>query len=161
MIVYDGTNTEFLESVINDTIAQEVEKRIQERMGRKTGTAEFRSWENSMQHMFKVLSDTSIPNDAGIAIEYNIPQTSKRVDFIITGYDDTEKPNAVIIELKQWDQITEIEGPDALVETYTGGALRRVVHPSYECCRFFEQNEIHQTSKRSSRAGSFFLFNCV
>ena len=48
-----------------------------------------------------VLSDAQIPDNAGVAIEYNIPQTSKRVDFIISGYDDTGSPNAVVVELKQ------------------------------------------------------------
>ncbi|SEL35866.1 DUF2075 domain-containing protein [Ruminococcus albus] len=158
MIVYDGTKTEFLESVINDTIAYEVEQRILEKMGKKTGEAEFRSWENSMQHMFKVLSDTSIPNDAGIAIEYNIPQTSKRVDFIITGYDNSEKPNAVIIELKQWDQITEIDGPDALVETYTGGGLRRVVHPSYQVWSYAA---LIRDYNQSVQDGNIRIFPCA
>jgi hypothetical protein len=73
-----------------------------------------------------------IPQDAGIAIEYNIPQTSKRVDFLISGYDKAEKGNVIIVELKQWDSIEAIKGKDALVETYTGNAIRQVVHPSYQ-----------------------------
>lgn len=67
-----------------------------------------------------------------IAIEYNIPQTSKRIDFIVSGYDDAGLPNAVIIELKQWDEIKAVAGQDALVETYIGNANRKVVHPSYQ-----------------------------
>ncbi len=132
MIVYDGIKTEFLNSVLNNTIADEVEKRIEEKLGRKTGKAEFNSWKNSLMRMHLVLSDPSIPDNAGIAIEYNVPQTSKRVDFIVSGYDGSDKPHAVIIELKQWQEIKKVDGPDALVETYTGGALRRVVHPSYQ-----------------------------
>ena len=101
-------------------------------MGRHTGKSEFRSWENSLAYMYKVMNDPGIPDDAGVAIEYNIPQTSKRVDFMISGYDESENPHLIIVELKQWDSLTAIEGQDALVETYTGGALRRVVHPSYQ-----------------------------
>lgn len=82
--------------------------------------------------MYKVLKDNDIPSGAGIAIEYNIPQTSKRIDFIISGYDRRDKANVVIIELKQWEQIEAVEGKDALVETYTGNANRKVVHPSYQ-----------------------------
>ncbi len=132
MIVYDGIKKDFLQSVVNDTIADEVEKKIQEKMGRKTPKAEFKSWKNSLLRMHMVLCDDSIPNDAGIAIEYNVPQTSKRVDFIVSGYDDLNKPHVVIIELKQWEKLEKVEGNDALVETYTGGALRTVVHPSYQ-----------------------------
>lgn len=67
-----------------------------------------------------------------MAIEFNIPQTSKRIDFMISGYNDSNQPEMVIVELKQWEEITEVLGADALVETFTGGANRRVVHPSYQ-----------------------------
>lgn len=73
-----------------------------------------------------------IPDNSGIAIEYNIPQTSKRVDFIVTGFNKEEKPNVIIIELKQWDKLNAVLGKDAMVETYTGNAVREVVHPSYQ-----------------------------
>ena len=132
MLVYDGVKEDFLKSVEQDSIAEEIENRIYEKMHRSTARNEFRAWENSLQYMYKVLNDNQIPSDAGIAIEYNIPQTSKRVDFLISGYDRSEKANVVIIELKQWDKITAIEGKDGLVETYTGNAVRQVVHPSYQ-----------------------------
>lgn len=129
MIVYDGIKSEFLNSVMNGTIAEEVRQRIFEKMGRTTPKSEFDSWKNSLTRMYLVLSDTSIPDHAGIAIEYNVPQTSKRVDFIVSGYDADNQSNAVIIELKQWDELKKVDGKDALVETYTGGGLREVVHP--------------------------------
>ncbi|MCR5279027.1 MAG: hypothetical protein K6E19_06260 [Lachnospiraceae bacterium] len=44
--------------------------------------------------MYKDLNDRDIPEDAGIAIEYNIPQTAKRVDFMISGYDSNNLGNA-------------------------------------------------------------------
>ena len=105
MIVYSGMKSDFLQSVENDTIALEIEENIYDKMKRRTAKNEFRSWENSLEYMYKVLNDRDIPNEAGIAIEYNIPQTSKRVDFIISGYNQSAKPNVVIIELKQWDEL--------------------------------------------------------
>lgn len=132
MLVYDGTKTDFLRSVEQDTIAFEIEQNIYEKMNRHTARNEFRSWENSLEYMYKVLNDNEIPENSGIAIEYNIPQTSKRVDFLISGYDKDEKGNVVIVELKQWDKIEAVKGKDALVETYTGNAMRQVVHPSYQ-----------------------------
>ncbi len=132
MIVYEGTKTDFLRSVELDTIAREIETNIYEKMNRHTAHNEFRAWENSLEYMYKVLNDGEIPTDAGVAIEYNIPQTSKRVDFLISGYDKEDKGNVVIIELKQWDKLEAIDGMDALVETYTGNAIRQVVHPSYQ-----------------------------
>ncbi|MBO6046572.1 MAG: DUF2075 domain-containing protein [Erysipelotrichaceae bacterium] len=132
MIVYDGTKASFLDSVLSDRIAIEIEEAILNKLGRHTPKSEFRSWENSLNYMYKVLNDKDIPDDAGIAIEYNIPPTAKRIDFMISGYDKQDKTNLVIIELKQWDKVKAIGGVDALVETFTGGANRRVVHPSYQ-----------------------------
>ena len=132
MIVYSGIKRDFLTAVEQDSIAAEIEENIYNKMHRRTAQNEFRSWENSLEYMYKVLNDTAIPENSGVAIEYNIPQTSKRVDFIISGYGEKHDPNVVIIELKQWDKVEVVEGQDALVETYTGGAVRKVVHPSYQ-----------------------------
>lgn len=132
MIVYDGLKTDFLASCERDTIAIEIEENILSKLGKHTPKAEFRSWENSLNYMYKVLNDNAIPADSGIAIEFNIPQTSKRVDFMISGYGQQNNPGMVIVELKQWDSLNEVQGTDALVETYVGGGNRRVVHPSYQ-----------------------------
>lgn len=132
MIVYEGVKTDFLKSCESDSIAIEIEKNILDKLGRNTPKAEFNSWENSLNYMYKVLNDNAIPSDAGIAIEFNIPQTSKRVDFMISGYGNNDEPGMVIVELKQWQELEEIKGVDALVETYVGGGRRKVVHPSYQ-----------------------------
>lgn len=132
MLIYEGTKDKFLMSVEQDLIAIEIENNIYERMHRHTAKNEFRAWENSMEYMYKVLNDQDIPSDAGIAIEYNIPQTSKRVDFLISGYGKKDDANVVLIELKQWDELEAVPGRDGLVQTYTGNAMRQVVHPSYQ-----------------------------
>lgn len=135
MIVYDGLKSDFMRSVESGLIAKEIEQNILDKLGRHTTANEFMSWENSMLRMYMIMNDSEIPSDAGVAIEYNIPQTAKRVDFMISGYDAAEKPGMVIVELKQWQEMEKVEATDAvveLVETYTGNALRRVVHPSYQ-----------------------------
>ena len=132
MIVYDGLKSDFLRSVENDTIAIEIEANVRQKMGLHPSKNEFQSWNNSLNYMYKVMTDSLIPSNAGIAIEYNVPQTSKRVDFMITGYDESHIPGMVIVELKQWSELKKVADSDALVETFTGGAIRRVVHPSYQ-----------------------------
>lgn len=138
MIVYSGNQTEFMTEVLEDTIAYSIRDNIRKKMNRKTGEAEFRSWVNSLEYMYKVLNDDDIPEESGIAIEYNLPNTAKRVDFLISGYDSKQLPNVVIIELKQWEKLNKVEGLDGLVETFTGGANRRVVHPSYQAWSYAE-----------------------
>ncbi len=150
MIVYDGSKEDFLNSVENDTIAVEIENNIYTKMRRRTAANEFRAWENSLEYMYKVLNDKEIPNNAGIAIEYNIPQTSKRVDFIISGFNKEDDPNIVIIELKQWDKLTAVDGQDGLVETFTGNALRKVVHPSYQAWSYAMMIKDYNSSVQSN-----------
>ena len=71
MIVYDGIKTDFLTSCEKDTIAIEIEENILSKMGKHTPKAEFRSWENSLNYMYKVLNDGNIPSDA-ISIFFSI-----------------------------------------------------------------------------------------
>ena len=132
MIIYNGTKSSFSETVERQEIADILNNAVYEKMHRRTGKSEVDAWKNSMNFMYLALNDIKLPADAGIAIEYNIPQTSKRVDFIISGYDLSGKENVIIIELKQWEKVTALPGMDGLVETFTGGAVRQVVHPSYQ-----------------------------
>src|SRR5690606_8946148 len=69
--------------------------------------------------------------DAGVAIEYKVPLTSKRVDFILTGKDAEDCDTAVIVELKQWSDV-KATVKDAVVETWVGNSFREMAHPSYQ-----------------------------
>ena len=132
MLIYNGLKSDFMADTENDVLETKLYDTIKQKMNSSTGLSELNSWRNSLKEMYITLNDSAIPSDAGVAIEYNIPQTSKRVDFLISGYDDNNKGNVIIIELKQWEQLQAVEGHEAIVETYTGGANRRVVHPSYQ-----------------------------
>ena len=102
MIIYRGTKMSFSTAVEDQGIADILNQAVYEKMHRRTGQSELDSWKNSMNYMYMVLNDNAIPDDTGIAVEYNIPQTSKRVDFIISGLDENRKESVVIVELKQW-----------------------------------------------------------
>ena len=132
MLIYAGTKSDFMIDTENDRLETKLYENIKLKMNRTTGLSELNAWRNSLKEMYITLNDSDIPKDAGVAIEYNIPQTSKRVDFLISGYGLDGKGNVVIVELKQWEKLTAIDGQDAIVETYTGGANRRVVHPCYQ-----------------------------
>ena len=66
MIVYSGVKRDFLTAVEQDSIAVEIEENIYNKMHRKTAQNEFRSWENSLEYMYKVLNDNDIPGDSGV-----------------------------------------------------------------------------------------------
>ena len=131
MIVYEATKGEFVDSVFSGSITDEIYDVYKEKIG-KSSKAQIRSWENSMQFMYRILEDKDIPEDSGVAIEFTIPTTSKRIDFIISGQDSNDTDSVVIIELKQWDSAEKVEGKDGIVKTYVGGGIREVTHPSYQ-----------------------------
>ncbi|MDT4839375.1 hypothetical protein FQZ97_731640 [compost metagenome] len=99
--------------------------------GKKVAKAEVNSWKGSLGYMAKVLRDEGVPDDAGLAIELHIPQTSKRIDVTLTGHDESGAKHAVLVELKQWDKITATS-KDAIVKTALGHGQHEVVHPSYQ-----------------------------
>lgn len=132
MIVYEATKQIFIEDVVKDKIEENIDRKFYERMGYNTSEGEKNAWNNSMQYMMKVLIDNNIPENVGIAIEFKIPNTSKRIDFMISGKDGELKNTAIIVELKQWTEVDIVSGKDGIVSTYTGHALREVAHPSYQ-----------------------------
>ena len=137
MLVYEGIKSGFINDVDLGIIADKIRNKYIEVVKKRPSAPEFNSWKNSMQYMRGVLSDIDIPNNAGIAIEYNIPPTGCRIDFMMSGYNKNES-NVVIIELKQWDKATEVKDMNGIykVNTFTGGGLRDVNHPSYQAMTY-------------------------
>lgn len=131
MIVYAATKTQFLQDNDNDDIEDVILRHYTEATGKKVAASEIRSWQGSLTYMAKVLRDEGLPGNAGLAIELHIPQSSKRIDFLLTGFDQTHAKKAVLIELKQWSQATATT-KDAIVKTSLGGSLVETIHPSYQ-----------------------------
>jgi DUF2075 family protein/phage repressor protein C with HTH and peptisase S24 domain len=131
MIVYHASKKGFIDDVFNGSIADEIDHAFVAHLGRHTSPNEVLSWKNSMMHMYKVVNTSDIPDDSSIAIEYQIPLTSKRVDFIISGLDENEKGNIVIIELKQWEQ-AKLSNKSGVVKTRFQHGESETTHPSYQ-----------------------------
>lgn len=133
MIIYESTKVGFLEDAANG-IEDNIRERVFTFMNRnvKANSPEYISWRNSLGNaMFHVMNSSKIPDDAGVGIEYNIPRSNRRIDFLITGSDDSGNSNAVVIELKQWSKISETD-MDGIVETYISRSLQAKEHPSYQ-----------------------------
>ncbi len=135
MIIYESTKSEFMTSYFNDTIESEIYTAYKEKIG-QTSVSEFKSWKGSMQYMGKVLQSDKIPKEASVAIEFKIPLTSKRIDFIITGKDDNGNSNVIIIELKGWETVEKVEEKDGIVKTPLGTGIKETNHPSYQALTY-------------------------
>lgn len=131
MIVYQSTKQGFREDVFSNRIDEKILHAYISHLGRSTSGNEILSWKNSMSYMDRILEDPEIPADSGISIEFQIPLTSKRIDFIITGLNEGLQEQVIIIELKQWSS-AELTDKDALVKTRFQHGNSETAHPSYQ-----------------------------
>ncbi len=148
MIIYSSTKQSFIQDFEQGVLVKKLHQTLTEKY-RRVGESEIHSWQTSLSYMANVMRDFAIPDLAGVAIEYIVPNTQKRVDFIITGLDQNNKEHVIIVELKQWGEAFKVEDKDNIVSTYLGGGLREVTHPSYQAwsyCSLIENfNEDVQT----------------
>lgn len=150
MIVYKAKKFEFDQDVDSGMISDKIKQQIFKIYPHYNNPSEEASWKNSTQAMFIALNDSEISGDLMVAIEYQIPLTSKRVDFILAGMDDSGNENVVIIELKQWTNAEKTD-KEGVVITYLGGGRVATTHPSYQAYSYAKTienfNEYVQTSK--------------
>ncbi|MFA5569908.1 MAG: DNA/RNA helicase domain-containing protein [Sphaerochaetaceae bacterium] len=143
MLVYTADKKQFLKDVEDSSIDKKIEQQLLKKLAKKVSASERRSWMNSQNFMFHLLNDQEIPSNTGVAIEFNIPHTSKRIDFILSGLDEHDNKRALIIELKQWEKVQPLKGVEQLlqynpehevteIETAMGGSLVKTPHPSYQ-----------------------------
>ncbi len=132
MIIYQNTKDKFLDDITEGVLEEKIGDAVEQRFGRRTPKSEMRAWTNSLGYMGTILSVSAVPDDAGIAVEYNIPYTSKRVDMIVSGFDGEGRNSAVIIELKQWESAEAVPGKDGVVRTFINGSVHETTHPSYQ-----------------------------
>jgi len=108
MIVYQHDKAGFCRDVETGDIDGILLDRVRGALGVGVGTSEVRSWHQSLTHMHLVLGDPGIPDDAGVGIEFQIPQTA------------------------------EATAMDGVVRTVLGGGLRDTAHPSYQAWSYAE-----------------------
>lgn len=157
MIVYEATAERFIEDVDSNQIISEIEKAFMEKLGRGIPPAEVSAYSNSLPHMERVIRRAGVAGDCGILIEYKIPMTNFRIDFVISGRDAEGNKNFVIVELKQWQKAEASEG-DGLVESFVGKRDRILTHPSYQSMRY---RDFMGDFNESIYSGSVNAFSCA
>ncbi|MDD6240116.1 MAG: DUF2075 domain-containing protein [Eubacteriales bacterium] len=138
MIVYSGDIAQFQYDSFNRDLVQTLEY-IAKQAHFSYSEGQIKAWHNSLSEMDRILSHAPmLPKDCGVVIELQVPPTSKRIDFVLTGRDENNRQVAILIELKQWETAEKVEGKRQLVKTFTGGAEREVPHPSYQVVTYGE-----------------------
>lgn len=163
MIVYAESKSTFRDDVLSNRIEEVVHELYRARLHRSVGRSEIQSWRNSMQYMDRVLEDPQIPDDVRVGIEYSIPQSAKRIDFVLSGRDASDRDNLVIVELKQWSSM-EPTPKDAIVRTVLGGSMVETEHPSYQAWTYAALLEDYNEEVQAGDIGLHpcaYLHNCV
>jgi DUF2075 family protein len=163
MIVYQSTKADFCDDVLSDRIEIKILDFFKKHLNHSTSKSEITSWRNSMSYMDKVLSDPSIPEDCGVAIEYQIPQSSKRIDFFLTGNGENNLEYAIIVELKQWETATLSE-KDGVINSFVGKNVRELTHPSYQAWSYASLLQNFNTTITDDKINlqpCAYLHNCI
>ena len=132
MIVYQNKLNDFIQDVTLNQITDKLEQTFHEKHISGGSSSEVNSWQNSLHFMKDVLDYPQMPKDCDVAIEYNIPQTSKRVDFMVLGKDRHNEDHIVIVELKQWSHVEKIDdiSRHSVKSDLHGKPI--TAHPSYQ-----------------------------
>ena len=131
MIIYKDTIENFNRDVFCGLIANKLENLFMMLNIGRESQGEYRSWNNSLEVVSSVLQYSEIDRQVKVAVEYQIPLTSKRVDFLISGLDKYNNETVLAIELKQWDQV-EATNLENCVKTFVGGKNDVHPHPSQQ-----------------------------
>jgi hypothetical protein len=84
--------------------------------------SEVSSWRNSLRATAQVFSMAGL-TDHGVALEYQLPLTSKRLDCMVCGRDASADDQSVIIELKQWERTEPSPGENEVISLVGGASL--------------------------------------
>jgi DUF2075 family protein len=132
MIVYQADKREFLLDYDDRDIEDVIHAKYQLATRRRVAKAEIRSWRESLGYVARVLRDPEIADDVGVAVEFVLPQTLKRIDVILAGHAENGSRRLIVVELKQWSSIDATDR-DAIVVLRGGSRPNQIrVHPSYQ-----------------------------
>jgi uncharacterized protein len=154
VIIYQADKRGFLHHALYDDIEQVLLQQMRGVAGQGVAQPQMAAWKHSLMEMAKVLHDDEIPNDVGVAIEYQLPQSGKRIDFLITGQDALRQPKVVIVELKQWSK-ARVSDKDGLVWAHRGGRSGETegLHPSYQAWSYAAYLEDFNTAVQEGPIG--------
>lgn len=134
MRLYSGNSRQFVADCDLNAVAGKMEGAFVRELGFHPSPAEVASWRNSLKSMAGVLRVGGL-GDQGVLLEYQLPQTSKRLDFMIMGKDDEGRPNSVIVELKHWEKCEPSDGDNEVVSWF-GRKKRDMLHPAVQVDRY-------------------------
>lgn len=69
-------------------------------------------------------------------MEYKVPETDRRIDFMISGYSEEGKGVIIIIELKQWSKVDEVPNSLLVRALVSKNNVKETSHPSRQALNY-------------------------
>ena len=157
MIIYENDKAGFLNDAFKHDIEDVVRRQFGERTGRSVAKSEFRAWRDSLIAVAKAVNDDDIPNDCGVGIEYGIPQTAKRIDFLLTGQDSHRRDQLFLVALTGCANARKTT-KDGVVLTRFSSGEQETSHPSYQAWSYAS---LLRNFNEAVHEGGIDLFPCA
>ncbi|MEK7635358.1 MAG: DNA/RNA helicase domain-containing protein [Patescibacteria group bacterium] len=158
MLIYKSDGTTFINNVRENKLTGLMVDSFKSSFGREPGQPEINSWRNSLPKIKDLIEIADIEN-INIALEYEVPYNTGRIDCLLFGKDEKNIDNIVLIELKQWTSVKDLEDEGNFVETYTGGNTRIVSHPSQQIKGY--EGYLKSFVAEFENKEPLFLFSCA
>ncbi len=96
-----------------DALVQRLSESFRFAYGAAPSASECRAWARSLPVLASDLVFAGL-GQVEVLVEYQLPQTSKRADVVLCGvHPRTDRPSFVVVELKQWTQVSMVDAaPD-------------------------------------------------
>jgi DUF2075 family protein len=133
MRLYAGSSEDFISDSVHNRIADKLRTAYFNTYRQEATPGEVNSWRNSLRALSQVFEYGGFKGN-GVALEYELPLTSRRLDCILTGRGALLNDEAAIIELKQWERCDEADAER--VVTFVGRNNRDVLHPSAQVSQY-------------------------
>ena len=101
MKLYAGTTEQFRADTQMHRIAEKLRAEYLAEIAHKPGPSEVASWQNSLMALSMLLDQAQL-TDHGVILEYQLGNTSRRLDAMLTGRSSSSAQNAVVVELRRW-----------------------------------------------------------
>ena len=132
MELWHGDLPDFVESTRDRSLVPQMVRKFERIHSSTPSPAEVKSWELSLKAMSDVADGQG--DDVGVSVEYHLPLSGQRIDVVFTGRDDEGQANALVVELKHWDDVS-------IEDKYTLNVLvgdAEHLHPSQQAAGYVD-----------------------
>jgi uncharacterized protein len=153
--IYRGTISELNNALLDSTFIRSLRNNFKFIYGKYPSPSEENSWLVSLPQIIDVLQIADI-GEYPILLEYRLPFDDERCDVLLLGFENN-KTHIMVIELKQWSNISMISGNSEAINVH---GLGYQPHPSYQVSNYVGKiRNFHSLSSDLVVNGISFLHN--